>query len=308
MEQTINKSISAGRDLFFYLLLFFTLALSALSAGGILFQIINHYWPDAVVNYGPVVQNSSLQWWLACFLVTAPVFLWVSWKLAKDLSAGFTSLDSTVRRVIIYLAMFLASAVIIGDIIGLVFNFVSGQLTVRFILKVLVILAIGGWINFYYWSEVKNLKLIPARWQAYAFMVLGFILLVSGFILSGNPFEQQKLVRDQKRINDLQQIYYSVQNYYEFSESSVLPDSLLEISSGGYYDWLPADPLTGQAYRYQKKSDELYSLCSNFETESDSSSAQRYLGANLTNWTHPAGEYCFEFKALKNNQIKPNAR
>ncbi|MFZ5391170.1 MAG: DUF5671 domain-containing protein [Patescibacteria group bacterium] len=307
MDQTINKSTGSGRDLFFYLLLFFTLTLSALSAGGILFQIINHYWPDAVVNYGSVVRNSALQWWLACFMVASPVFLWVSWKVNKDLAKGLTSLESSVRRVIVYLAMFLASAVIIGDVIGLVFNFVSGQLTTRFIFKVLVILVIGGWINFYYWSELKGRQILAGRWQAYIFAGLGIILLVAGFILSGNPFEQQKLVRDQKRINDLQQIYYSVQNYYQNSQPSVLPGELTEISAGGYYDWLPNDPLTGQAYNYIKKSEVTYSLCASFETESDKQSIDRYVGPDLMNWAHPAGDYCFDIK-VSDNQVKPNAR
>lgn len=304
MENTNIQQAGTGRDLFFYLLLFFTLTLSAISAGGILFQVVNHYWSDIVVNYNQAVTSGALQWSLACFIVSSPVFLWANWKINKDTKAGLSSLNSAVRRVIIYLALFIASAVVIGDIIGLVFNFVGGQLTIRFILKVVIILFLGGWINCYYWSELRGSQIIPKKWQAYFLIGFSMVLLVVGFLLAGNPLEQQKIVRDQKRLNDLQQLSYAIQNYYETSQPQALPGSLAAITAAGYYDWQPIDPLTKQSYRYDKQSEQTYSLCANFENQSDKQPGEIFMGPGRMNWSHPAGDYCFEMKVFNNDFVK----
>lgn len=43
-----------------------------------------------------------------------------------------------------YLTLLIAAGVLVGDLITLVYNLLSGELTVRFILKVLVVAAIAG--------------------------------------------------------------------------------------------------------------------------------------------------------------------
>jgi hypothetical protein len=49
-----------------------------------------------------------------------------------------------VRKWLTYLTLLIAAGVIVGDFISLVFSMLSGELTLRFLLKTAVVAAIAG--------------------------------------------------------------------------------------------------------------------------------------------------------------------
>ena len=60
---------------------------------------------------------------------------------------------SAVRRWLTYLTLFIAACVLVGDLITLVHAFLSGELTLRFALKVgVVALIAGGIFGWYLWD------------------------------------------------------------------------------------------------------------------------------------------------------------
>jgi hypothetical protein len=61
-----------------------------------------------------------------------------------------------VRRWLTYLTLFLASAILIGDMTGIVYGFLGGELTIRFALEVLVIGLIAGSLSAYYITDPKD--------------------------------------------------------------------------------------------------------------------------------------------------------
>ncbi len=291
---------SSGREIFFYLLQFFTLGTVAVSLGGVVFALINHYVTDEVTNmyygYGPDVQSM-----LAPLIVGAPVFAAVTWKLVRDAAAARTSVRSGIRRVMTYLALFLASATVIGDVIALVYRFLAGEVNARFLLKVFTILIIGGWVIFYYYLTVKRDErgeAYPRRWHethGIAFAVVALAAIVSGFVVGGTPQERQKFVRDQQRVSELQNLQWQVQSYYD--KEQTMPLSLAALNPG-YELVLPVDPLTNAAYRYEIGEGLSYQLCATFETDDkeDAAGKMRPLYQYDVNWTHPAGDYCFGLK------------
>ncbi|MDP3986250.1 MAG: DUF5671 domain-containing protein [Candidatus Veblenbacteria bacterium] len=293
---------SSGREIFFYLLQFFTLGTAAVSLGGVVFALINHYFTDEVVAqyYQPVSSVTSA---LAALIVALPVFAAVSWKLIRDAAAGRTSVRSGIRRVITYLALFLASATVIGDVIALVYRFLAGEPDERFLLKIAVILIIGGWVIWYYYVTVKRDERgvgYPAHWHsshAIALAVVFVIVAVGGFMLSGTPQERQRLVRDQQRVQELQNISWQVQTYYDREQA--LPVALADVNSG-YVPQEPADPLTGAPYQYLRGQGLAYQLCATFETDDKqvtTGKSRIYLEPmSEVNWTHPAGEHCFDLE------------
>lgn len=291
---------STGREIFFYLLQFFTLGTAAISLGGVIFSLINHYFSDEILptyyNTPPVTSA------LASLMVALPVFVGVSWKLIKDTREGRASVRSGIRRVLTYLALFLASATVIGDIIALVYRFLAGEVDSRFLLKVATILLIGGWIIWYYYVTVKcdeRGQAYPARWHsnhAVVLIVVFVVAVVSGFIISGTPQERQRLVRDNQRIMELQNIYWQIQSYYE--QKGSLPESLTQLDVG-YMPQQRLDPLTNEPYRYLPGPGLTYELCATFETDDKQlSSKNPRLPESLggVNWTHPAGDYCFQLE------------
>jgi high-affinity Fe2+/Pb2+ permease len=64
-------------------------------------------------------------------------------------------LESGVRKWLTYIALLLASATVIGDLVTFLSYFLRGDLTTRFVLKVLTVLVIAGGVFWYYllWLE-----------------------------------------------------------------------------------------------------------------------------------------------------------
>lgn len=298
---------ASGRDIFFSLLSFLTLGISAVSLGSVMFSLIDRFVATEVVPLYAYGRQTGLQWALASLIVAAPIYYAIAWKYARDLKVGVVAPSSGIRKVLTYLALFLASAVVIGDVTTLVFRFVSGEVTTSFLLKVAVILALGGWVIWYYWVGVKHDErrmrepgfTAPRSWRrghASAFIVVVLACLISGFTMVGSPQEQQKLVRDERRISDLQGMTYALQNYYDRTKK--LPEVLVEAYGGGYVVDLPGDPSTTQPYEYRKTGTTSYELCATFEfsTAEDEASRPKALYPAEPyefNWSHPAGRYCF---------------
>lgn len=298
---------SSGREIFFYLLQFLTLGISALSLGGVIFSIINAAWPDVVVQSytGSIVRATSA---LAALIVALPLFVLVSWHLHREVARGAASVRSGIRRVLTYLALFLAAATIIGDVIALVYQFLAGEVNIRFLAKVATILAIGAWVIWYYWYTVRREErgaAVPAGWHrthAVVLAAVGAVVVTSAFLLTGSPLQQQKFVRDNQRMSDLQQLASFVQTYYD--QEAKLPASLAEVSAR--FGFAPSDPSTAAPYEYVAGTREgEYQLCATFETDASQvayPAARPYPESTFGQWNHPAGRYCLTLHTVKSNR------
>ena len=146
----------SARDAFTYLLLFSTLFVSAFSLGGLFFNLIDQAFPDsAAPQVALEAARESMRWSVASLLVAFPVFLGMSRWVAGDLAADATRRASKIRRWLTYMTLFVASAVLVGDVTGLVFNVLGGELTARFGLKVLTVAGIAGTAFWYYLSDLR---------------------------------------------------------------------------------------------------------------------------------------------------------
>src|SRR3546814_14426826 len=63
---------------------------------------------------------------------------------------------SPVRRWLTYLTLFLAAVALICDVTTLVYNLLGGELSVRFVLKVLVVGVIAGGVFGYYLLDLRS--------------------------------------------------------------------------------------------------------------------------------------------------------
>jgi hypothetical protein len=61
-----------------------------------------------------------------------------------------------VRRWLTYLTLFSAACALLGDFATLVYNVLGGELTVRFLLKVLTVGLIAGTAFFYYLRDLRQ--------------------------------------------------------------------------------------------------------------------------------------------------------
>lgn len=145
-----------AREAFMYLVLFSTLYVSAFYLGNLLFEIINKAFPDPAENWSDAASRIEMRWSLSSLVVAFPVFVYVSWLLNREISADPIKRHSNVRRWLTYVTLFIAASALISDVIALVYNLLGGELTTRFLLKVLVVGFIAGPIFWYYLSDMRR--------------------------------------------------------------------------------------------------------------------------------------------------------
>lgn len=148
-------SVSA-RDAFMYVVMFTTLILSGYNLGALLFELINRGFPDPGAREFSQSTIEAIRWYLSSLIVASPVFLYVAWLVGRDIRQEPTKRTSKVRRQLTYVTLFIASCVLIGDFISVVYNFLGGELTVRFVLKVLTVALIAGTAFSYYLWELRG--------------------------------------------------------------------------------------------------------------------------------------------------------
>jgi hypothetical protein len=82
--------------------------------------------------------------------------VYTSLLTARAVQADPSKRSSRIRRQLTYLTLFIASCLLIGDVTTLIYSFLGGELTMRFVLKVLTIAAIAGTAFWYYLNDVRD--------------------------------------------------------------------------------------------------------------------------------------------------------
>ena len=147
----------SAREAFLYLVLFTTLYIFAWHLGSLIFDLLNEAFPDpADSDYRFDRIGESIRWSTASVLIAFPVFAFMARHLSRELARSPVKRLSAVRRWLTYLTLFLAAAVLIGDMITLVYNVLGGETTIRFLLKVLVAAVIAGSIFGFYLRDLRR--------------------------------------------------------------------------------------------------------------------------------------------------------
>jgi len=146
----------SAREAFLYLVLFSALYLSAYHLGSLAFDFINRFLPDPAIQRYSLSIMDSMRFSSAALIIGVPLFLFMSVKIGRDLAANPVKRLSSVRRWLTYLTLFLAASILVGDLITLVYDALGGELTLRFLLKVLTVAAISGAIFWHYLSDLRQ--------------------------------------------------------------------------------------------------------------------------------------------------------
>lgn len=151
------KLYLSARETFMDLVLFTTMYISAFSFGDIIFQFINLAYPD-MAAYGRSADgvHEAIRWAVAYLIIAFPIFLYISRLVNRSVRLDPGKRTSKIRKWLTYMTLFITAGFIIGDLTTLVYNFLSGELTVRFILKVLTVGIISSAIFGYYLWGLKR--------------------------------------------------------------------------------------------------------------------------------------------------------
>ena len=316
--ETQNK-LSAG---FFFLSLgiLITLITSVTAFLNLVFATLDKRFPDvlnASYQYGySTYQYEGIRAALATLIIFFPVFLVVSHFWRKFSMREMGSIDQIIRKWIIYIILFMASVVAVIDLVALVRYFISGEITTRFILKVLTVLIVVCMVGAYYIislrSDITHKAKISMSFGAVAILLVVFAIIYS-FSIMGSPAKQRSLRLDDRRVNDLQSIQYQVINYWQQKEK--LPENLDALANPLSGFSLPVPPTfeKGEVYEYKIKSKLTFELCATFALPMPQGwqeyggvypmaydspkevASYPYPGYGINeSWDHEAGRTCFE--------------
>jgi hypothetical protein len=185
---------------------------------------------------------------------------------------------------------------IIGDFIAVINSFLTGELTMRFVLKALAMFFISGSIFYYYLAQLKEKNV---KWlDLFSWVIVAIVVLTVawGFAVIGSPFQQRNKRFDERRVQDLQIMQNYITNYWQNKER--LPVSLSDLEDPLLGIVIPVDPETGGLYEYRVTDDLIFELCAMFSTESkygQGAVPEMYSrGSQNYSWQHGVGRICFE--------------
>jgi hypothetical protein len=280
------------RDVFLHLLNIFTFYAGVISFITLFIQYIETLFPDPL-NFYYTGMADAIRRSTSILVIAIPVFLFTSWLLSKVMGSIQEKRDFKLRKWLIYFTLFISAITIIVDLITFVNNFLGGELTIRFFLKVLVVLFVASAVFGYYIWELgrKNMASKTPKILAFIVSFVVFISIVAGFFIIGTPGEQRQRRFDEQRVGDLQMLQGQIINHWVQKEALPLKLSDLEDSISGFK--VPADPETKLSYEYKTTGSLSFELCAIFKTSNQDIRSFNNFQGFQQNWEHKAERTCF---------------
>ncbi len=301
---------------FYYLLSLVALIFTSISVGLIAYEIIDRTVPDALnAFYGN--SDDSLKFAISALIIATPIFYVLSSLIFRGLRKKEMDKDSGVRRWLTYFILLVSSLIILGVFIGVINNFLSGELTSRFILKAVTIFIISGAVFAFYFYDIKREDLVKKDLVVRLFFFISLALIITAFIAAFFFVESPKTARarrlDQIVVNNISNLESGVNSYYE--QNKKLPDTLeaLKGNSNYYFDENSLiDPETKTPILYQKTGDKSFEFCATFRTDSklDASGQINEMPSSYNSYSsypgnknHKAGYQCLKGSLWSNEKM-----
>ncbi|MFA5751050.1 MAG: DUF5671 domain-containing protein [Candidatus Paceibacterota bacterium] len=312
---------------FFFLSLgtLITLITSVVAFLNLTFETLNKRFPDVLNSYYQygysTYEFETIRMALATLIIFFPAYLIISYFWKRYTKGEMGTIDIIIRKWVIYIILFLSVAVFMGDLVALIRYFLSGEITTRFVWKVLVTLLTTILVGKYYIFDLLDNKIFgwKIKRSGIIFSVVSIVFVIVAvsfsFMIMGSPKTQRAYRLDDRRVNDLQNIQYQVINYWQQKEE--LPETLNDLQNPltGYS--LPIDPEfeKGRNYEYRPIDDLSFELCAEFtlsmpkgwrennyggmepfyDNGKDTSVAYpAYSGGMNESWDHEKGRTCYQ--------------
>ncbi len=284
-------------DVFINLLAVIGLYASVWSALALVFAFVEVALPDPLDS--PLDIRDGIRYALAILIIFFPASVWAWREIEIDLAANPEKRRRWLRTCPIYLTLFLGGLLALGDLSCVVYYFLTGDLTLRFLLKVVAIGVVTVSIFAFYLRALRREPgqfTVGTRLFGYAACGATLIVVVIGFAIAGSPTQARVQRLDTQRLDDLAQIQGKVLDYWK--RQRVLPASLDKLDDD-LSEWsAPKDPVSNQGYDYRATGSTSFELCADFARKEED--ARRTAGRRAWKirsspdiWNHEAGHFCF---------------
>lgn len=269
------------------------------------FNLINLLIPDSINSYWSV-RNAGMEARaaIAFLLVAMPTYIVLNRMVHRPKHHDAREYYAPLMRWLVYLSLFVGSVVLLAYAVGVIMQFLNGELTLRFISKsVVAILLIGATMGYYiydakgYWVTHKK----QAQWVEYGVIGVVVAVILFSFTLIESPAVVREMSIDQQQVNDLREIEWRIEEMIQRDEE--VPMSIAELYPDGR---APEAPLGREPYSVDF-TESSYSLCATFAHNDPEAKPERqpmpprtnpgvitYTISNYGNWTYEAGRHCFE--------------
>ncbi len=321
-------------DVFIYLGIGISLVVSVTNLLQVIFAAVNRKFED-VLNYSSYVDatQSDVRFAIASLVVFFPIYIGLSWYVARDIKKFLYKQDIAVRKIMIYLALFVTVLTLIGTLVSVIYTYLGGELSVRFGLKAAAVFVVAlAVFGYYFYSLRRNYavaSVVPVLITLTASVcVIGAVVWSISII--GTPAEMRAKKIDSTRLSDISRIQQEVFNRVQMTDK--LPSSLSELDNAFQWYQVPIDPITKEGYIYkivqepvvkmnyttnrkELTTSAIFELCATFDTVREidargqtvpvkggmggsdaffAASNYYYEGDQSPFWNHGVGETCFK--------------
>jgi hypothetical protein len=137
------RSSVSGRELVVFALFAITLVVVIWHLVQLSFALIEIWLPDPDSPRGGWA-HGSIRWSVSTLIVVLPLFAWLTWRVETPSRGEPGRGRSPIEMRFGALAMLLAILVLIGDAVAVIYAGLSGDLTVQFLAKAMVVAVVAG--------------------------------------------------------------------------------------------------------------------------------------------------------------------
>ncbi len=302
----MEKPKTTPKDFFLWAGVIITFYWSVIATVLLIFNYIDYTFPNALAYLPANPYDSGISNEMASIIVLLPLYMLLTRLIRKNTLIDPSRNEIWVRRWAILLTLFVAGVAMAADLITLLTTFLSGEeLTMAFLLKVLVILFVAAGVFMHFIADLKGYwDMFPLRKRAVSIgvAVLAIVTIVAGFFIVGTPAEARLARFDAQKVTDLQNIQYRITSYWQAKQK--LPATIDDLADAIQYGPLPVDLQTGESYVYEATGKLTFKLCATFNAESRGTQNIEIVERSipvpaggkispLDNWQHGAGNVCF---------------
>lgn len=199
--------------------------------------------------------------------------------------------------------------ILLGDFVSVVYNYLNGELTTRFLFKAFVLGLVLTCALYYYLKDAQGYWTLHERAsKLYGVGVATLVVsaLAFAFAYGDSPTKVREMRLDETQISNLSDMQWRIEDHYNVKNE--LPKTVEEIYKQTGIS-KPEAPKGREGYVYEIVDEDTYKLCATFAHPSLPSEFMQPAYSGLTNpysnWDHGEGKTCFERTVIKTEMIKP---
>ncbi len=154
------KSPESMWDSFEYILMFIAMYVSAISLATILNYLVDQWFPSYSYSNPTYITNTTipdyLYGFLSALIVSFPIFAFLFLNLTRRVQKNPLVKKMHSRRMLVYITLIVSFIILLFSVIFAVHTFLTGNISVNFLLHLLVAMGISGGIFVYFLGEVKE--------------------------------------------------------------------------------------------------------------------------------------------------------